>query len=76
MVVATGNTPVTGERGGNYHDGIAGAEVGVVVEEEEVFTAEQRAGNLSPHGKLGIAQRDIHYLVVNIFNLDPIIQQV
>ena len=47
-----------------------------MVEEEEVFTAEQRAGNLSPRGKLGIAQRDIHYLVVNIFNLDPIIQQV
>ena len=54
-----------------YHSGVECS-----VEKEEVVTAEQSVENMSLRGEIGAVPRDVGSLVVEIFNLDPIIQQV
>ena len=65
---------------GGESDGTVGrlteVELGAVVEEEEIYKVEQRARSLSPRGKQRATQREFGSLVVDIFNLDSIIQQV
>ena len=46
------------------------------IAKEDVFAAERRAGSLSPRGQLIEQQCESSSLVIDIFNLDPIIQQV
>ena len=44
--------------------------------EADISMAEQRAGSLSPRGQWSQRHCELSSLVIDIFNLDPIIQQV
>nr|XP_027080078.1 uncharacterized protein LOC113703061 isoform X2 [Coffea arabica] len=80
ILVVAGNLSsrsiASSEIGGVECDDLCAEELGAAVGEEEMVAAELCAGNLSPRGEVGAVPRDIGSLVVDIFNLDPIIQQV
>ncbi|XP_027169583.1 uncharacterized protein LOC113769324 [Coffea eugenioides] len=72
QVAATTQYEQDGEES-NRTDGLA---VGSEGEEEEIQHVERVAGNLSPRSRVVGGQREAGSLVIDIFNLDPLVQQV
>nr|XP_027120471.1 uncharacterized protein LOC113737437 [Coffea arabica] len=65
-----------GEETGGSEEALMEMAFGSEVEEGGVHSAEQVAGYLSPRGEVGGVQRGASSLFIDIFNLDPIVQQV